>query len=86
MVSDDKKPIYKNLKISSNTKNSELKSHISTSSKFVSIPSGEKINLYSAICVDCHHEVKVNFEPVSTEPFYCDYCFNNHRIQHHKDH
>lgn len=84
MVSDDKDKIYKNLKARKAMTGENMGSYSKTSSKFASIPSSEKINLYSAICSDCHSEVKVNFEPVTTEPFYCDFCFNNHRIHHSK--
>ena len=84
MVSDDKNKIYKNLKSSGSTKKDSMGSYSKPSSKFASVPSSEKINLYSAICSDCHSEVKINFEPVKTEPFYCDYCFSNHRIHHSK--
>lgn len=80
MVSDDKHDVYKKLKNSTKHQNYPSINHTRPSSKFTSVPTGEKINLYSAICADCHHEVKVNFEPVPNEPFYCDYCLNNHRI------
>ncbi len=84
MVSDDKEKIYKNLKEKEHKRRENITQYSKPSSKFASIPSSEKINLYSAICSECHSEVKVNFEPVSTEPFYCDFCFNNHRIHHSK--
>lgn len=81
MVSDDKKDIYEKLnnksKASSDQNNS---SYSKTSSKFMVVPSNDRVNLYSAICTECHAEVKVNFEPTPNEPFFCDYCINNHRI------
>jgi CxxC-x17-CxxC domain-containing protein len=75
MGSDDKEIIYKNFnKIIKNTSN-----YVKPFSKFNSIPSNDKINLYSAICTDCHTEFRTNFEPVDSKPFYCDYCYNHHR-------
>ena len=77
MVSDDKKEVYKGLVNSSEPKNPN---YSKTSSKFMSVPSTDRVNLYSAICSECHVEVKVNFEPVKNQPFLCDYCYKNHRI------
>ena len=85
MVSDDKDQIYKNLKSKSKQNNTNFTNISNPSSKFLTVHSSEKINLYSAMCTDCHHEIKLNFEPDSNEPFYCDYCANNHRIQHFKN-
>ena len=85
MVKDDKDQIYKNLKPKTSDANTGMQTNIKPSSKFLSVPSSEKVNLYSAICSDCHSEVRVNFEPIETEPFYCDFCFNNHKIHHFKD-
>ena len=88
MVKDDKDSLYKHLnrKVQSNNSNENNSSNYSKpSSKFSTIPSNDRINLYSATCAECHHEVRVNFEPVLTEPFYCDFCYNNHRIHHHTD-
>lgn len=82
MVSDDKNNIYKNIKVDPSTRKSESSKLTKPSSKFLKVPSSEKVNLYTAICTDCHHEVRVNFEPVKTEPFYCDYCFQNHKDDH----
>lgn len=85
MVSDDKDKIYRDLRIKKQSALENKANPIKPSSKFSTVPRGDKINLYSAICSDCHHEVKINFEPTKTEPFYCDYCFNKHRIHHFND-
>lgn len=83
MVSDDKNTVYKN--INKNKRLSSSNNYPKSSSKFVSVPSSERISLYDAICSDCHAEVKVNFQPVSDKPFYCDYCFNSHKLHDHRN-
>ena len=85
MVKDDKHKAYRDINSITNNVNSGKQNFTKPSSKFVDVPSSEKVNLYSAICSDCHSEVRVNFQPVTTEPFYCDLCFSNHRIHHFKD-
>lgn len=85
MVNDDKQPVYKAINSEDLPTRQSSTSFRNPSSKFASIPSNDRIHLYKAICVDCHHEVQVNFEPAKDKPFYCDYCYVNHRVQHHTD-
>lgn len=86
MVNDDKEHIYKSIKLNDDNNNSKSAiNFIRPSSKFATIPSNDRIHLYKAICADCHHEVQVNFEPIKDKPFYCDYCYVNHKVQHHKE-
>ena len=83
MVSDDKKGMYRNISTNHDhgkKTTEDIKHNYSKpADKFASIPASN-VNLYTAICFDCHSEVKINFEPVADKPFYCDFCFNHHRI------